>query len=110
MAKGSPILQELVNSIVEEGGAAARVLAVATAVGCTATTRHVAAAMVAASWREPKTIDEPKDEISQQAAVVEAGLRTQRLLADGAPIQPLAAAIQGLRILNKAVGDAKHQG
>ena len=51
----------------------------------------------------------PPDEIMQRLAVIETGLRMQQELATevGVP-PPLSAAIQALRILNKAGGDAKH--
>ena len=50
------------------------------------------------------------DDISQRLAVIEASLRVQKELAfDGKPLPCLHQAVQALRILNKANGDAKHQ-
>ena len=48
------------------------------------------------------------DEISQRAAVVEAGLRAQTMLT-GDVTTPLATAVRALRQLNSAVVYAKHQ-
>nr|AAB49411.1 ORF; putative [Lingulodinium polyedra] len=101
-------LHKLVKLVLEAGGGPARVLAVAIGAGATLPPRHVAAAMVSAAWRDPKAADSPPDDVSQRVAVIEAGLRTQVAVADGGPVKPLSAAIQALRSLNRAVGDAKH--
>ena len=96
--------------VIAAGGAPARVLAAALGASSGGASRHVAAAMVAAAWREKAVTDDgPADEVSQRAAVVEAGLRMQAALSDGGPIQPLRTAIQALRALNRAVGEAKHE-
>eukprot|EP00419_Tripos_fusus_P010213 CAMPEP_0172668526 /NCGR_PEP_ID=MMETSP1074-20121228/9119_1 /TAXON_ID=2916 /ORGANISM="Ceratium fusus, Strain PA161109" /LENGTH=308 /DNA_ID=CAMNT_0013485187 /DNA_START=160 /DNA_END=1086 /DNA_ORIENTATION=- len=51
----------------------------------------------------------PPDGILQRLAVVEAGLRVQQeMVGDAAAVPPLSAAIQALKILNRASGDAKH--
>ena len=47
------------------------------------------------------------DDVAQRAAVVEATMRVENLLGDGAPT-PLAAAVRALRALNAACNSAKH--
>ena len=47
------------------------------------------------------------DEAAQKAAVVEATMKVESLLGDGAPT-PLAAAVRALRALNAACNSAKH--
>mmetsp|Transcript_178818 Transcript_178818/g.567436 ORF Transcript_178818/g.567436 Transcript_178818/m.567436 type:complete len:145 (-) Transcript_178818:338-772(-) len=55
---------------------------------------------------EPRSLG---DTMSQRLAVIEASLRVQEELAfDGKPLPCLHQAVQALRILNKANGDAKH--
>ncbi len=98
------------EKIIAAGGASARVLAAALGASASGASRLAVAAMVAAAWREKSAAaDFQGDEISQRTAVVEAGLRVQSALSDGGPIKPLRTAIQALRALNRAVGDAKHE-
>ena len=95
--------------VIAAGGAPARVLAAALGASSGGASRHVDAARVAAAWREKAVTDDgPADEVSQRAAVVEAGLRMQAALSDGGPIQPLRTAIQALRALNRSIGEVRN--
>ena len=55
----------------------------------------------------PAGARERPDDVAQRAVVVEATMRVESLLGDGAPT-PLAAAVRALRALNAACNSAKH--